>query len=730
MRFPPPHRPLLVPRTIAPGRPHLRCRGRTLSTLPALSTVFQTRRPRNPGAFSRVGSTMWWAAGADRYVEVVQLEELCVASTGTAGITTTTTTEVTVAVAMGLEVDTQRRSFTSSRRSSPGGKEISGGGSSGGGSGSGGGGSGGGGGGGGGGSGGGSGSGSGGGQQPLDIDWITMRRRVRPRDIGPTTAKTDSHGRDGPPPTPPDLGQPDDASGVGSTAKLGDSSAGPAEQLSNAALGLHQQQQQQQQQQAFVAGKGAPVDAHKGDGRFATLSPPALAAAPAPGTGRLGREDAAADASTRAEDVFAMPPPPPPPAVPPHDAASASNTDMLPQGQPLDRKGAIADVPTKAEDVFAMPPPPPSAVLQYDTAPAPDPEMAHANPALGTAEPPPAFSPLPSPDEDLDSLLPSQIRARHAGSPPPQSPSLFSPLPSLSPSPSPSPSHPPPAPHSPAAEPEPEPETWQETFGTPPAPPEHGHYATLQLDPSVTVTAQSPFPPAALLHAQIAPLLSPPTSQPSSTVARESQGLHQEEEWTGFDHSPTAVDHSKRHFVVLLLPPDSPKKPFVGLVSLPAASVLRIPRGEQAEAEQEAEHEALKPTEALDVLDKAGTLLPYLRAGVQVGGGSGGGARLVAATRCGVTWAVSGEEVGLGLVSAMEQVAPLGQREGHGGADLLDAWRVQAAAVATAAGKGADVETGKEAGKRGKQGSSLGRRMLWAGLWVGALTGLMGAYSR
>lgn len=223
-------------------------------------------------------------------------------------------------------------------------------------------------------------------------------------------------------------------------------------------------------------------------------------------------------------------------------------------------------------------------------------------------------------------------------------------------------------------------DSWHESFGTP-ADPAAEAYTTVHLAPfTFAATSSTPLP---LLRAHTISFLS---QSPASTSNNSSTTTPPEEEdWHGFDLMPSM---DAENTFVFLLYPQGATQPYLALCTMP--DEIRTPIAE------------LKPTEALDFLTHAGTFLPFLRAGRAQGG------RLLHATREGVSWGVFDKREGWRVIRALEKVAAKDERT---------EWELDREVPRGDLGK---IE-------KPRKGGAL-RRMFWAGVWVGGLTGLMGAW--
>ncbi|KAF8253199.1 hypothetical protein K440DRAFT_643185 [Wilcoxina mikolae CBS 423.85] len=421
------------------------------------------------------------------------------------------------------------------------------------------------------------------------------------------------------------------------------------------------------------------------------------------------------DSVTQIGDTFAMPPPLTKENITKDKVPTSDNVTtmgdvfvMPPPQEPIPpkRKNSPADA-AKMEELFQMPPPehdkmvpPPTWKEEELELQQPEnPEMLFASdpsPDLGIPrndqDPTRAWSQkgnvaatraqqdeIPSfitakdihvnvdPDADIDSLLPRDVRRR---------------IPTSNPNPTVS------------AQVEENENSWHDSFGTPE--PHHSpkRYATISIPP-LTFTA-TPSTPLSLLQAHTHSFLAlAPAASVDDTTAND-------EDWNGFDPTPAASVENV--FVFLLLPRLS--TPFFALASLPSS--MLTPSNE------------LKPTEALDFLNRAGTFLPYLRVGRAEGG------RLVHASREGVTWEVPGREVGMNVIAALEAVAA--KANGSMVEDMLDGVeesnKPEATTVVREEKKAETVNSRMAKRKR----RSVGRRMFWAGVWVGGLTGMIGFF--
>jgi hypothetical protein len=226
-------------------------------------------------------------------------------------------------------------------------------------------------------------------------------------------------------------------------------------------------------------------------------------------------------------------------------------------------------------------------------------------------------------------------------------------------------------------------DSWHETFGVPEEP--GAAYTTITLFPfTFTANSSTPLP---LLRAHTLSFLSHNPTPSAATISSQ----HVEDEWNGFD--PTPATDAENTFVFLIYP-DGASQPYFALTTMPTD--IATPTAE------------LKPTEALDFLRHSGTFLPYLRAGRNQGG------RLLHATREGVTWGVMDKGEGWRVIRALERIA----REGERGTLEFNEF-------------GRDItqeDLGKVAPVGGRKRGGVARRMFWAGIWVGGLTGAMGAF--
>jgi hypothetical protein len=286
--------------------------------------------------------------------------------------------------------------------------------------------------------------------------------------------------------------------------------------------------------------------------------------------------------------------------------------------------------------------------------------IRHAEAVRSSSTPNPPLLETTQGDENIDSLLPSQIRAsmsRHTPSTYPTSSSS-------------------------SAHEELEKDSWHETFGVPEEP--GAAYTTITLSPfTFTASSSTPLP---LLRAHATSFL---LHTPTSAATISSQ--HVEDEWNGFDPTP-AID-AENSFVFLLYP-DGARQPYFALTTMPTD--IATPTAE------------LKPTEALDFLRHSGTFLPYLRAGRSQGG------RLLHATREGVTWGVMDKGEGWRVIRALERIAREGER---GTLEFCEFGRAIT-----------PEDLGKVRPVVGRKRGRVARRMFWAGMWVGGLTGAMGAF--
>ncbi|KAI5812034.1 hypothetical protein BZA77DRAFT_297215 [Pyronema omphalodes] len=338
----------------------------------------------------------------------------------------------------------------------------------------------------------------------------------------------------------------------------------------------------------------------------------------------------------------------------------------------------------KTETIFAMPPPSEQVLPRASPANSPKPSSSGPPPESSLSDnlPPPAAPevnsdlPFPTPeygipkdpDADLEHLLPSDIRSNRPSSA--------------------------------------ETNTWTETFGTPPLPQSPSKkYQTFSSNLSIspgeggfTYTA-SRRPPEETLASHIASYLSTLASSPSSAQENEN------ETWTGLDPAPVTLIFllSGKHIIHISSPPPSSGMP-----------------------------QELKPTEVLDILRPAGLWLPFLCAARDNGG------RLVHASEFGVTWEVAGD--GWGLVKALEATEWKGEKEVQGMVEeeVLAEKRherhrllhpVKVGRKPTVQGERRQVGKKEQVVGGRKKGSTL-RRMFWAGVWVGGITGIMTIFGK
>lgn len=461
-------------------------------------------------------------------------------------------------------------------------------------------------------------------------------------------------------------------------------------------------------ERGFEAPAPTPEETDQMEGVFA-MSPPMK-------EGLTKEGVSAVDNVSEMGDIFAMPPPPAKENETKEEVSKADNVTKMgdvfvmppPQGY-ISPKGKDSPVDAaKMGDLFQMPPPehdeviPPTArkleVLEsqqpdnheilFASDPSPDLGMPRndqiptkpwcQNGGIAAASKKTQQDEVPSfitandihenVDADIDTLLPRDIRRR---------------MPTSNPDPAAS------------TQLEDNDNSWHDSFGTPETPHSTERYTTISIPP-LTFTA-TPSTPISLLQSHISSFLAL-----TPAVSADSSAAH-DEDWNGFDPTPAASVENV--FVFFLLPAHS--TPYFALASLPSS--IPIPLNE------------LKPTEVLDFLNRAGTFLPYLRARRAEGG------RLVHASREGVTWEVSGHQAGMNIIATLEAVAARGNNgmvedtlEGVEESEKLEA------TTGAREEKNRAETTAAPMAKRKR--SSVGRRMFWAGVWVGGLTGMIGFF--
>ena len=375
--------------------------------------------------------------------------------------------------------------------------------------------------------------------------------------------------------------------------------------------------------------------------------------------------------ASRLDDVFQMPPPSPEPMQPINHRKPLNPDIGIPQPRATKTSVFVPPPNVAATDAAAWNWEPfndPTGTKTVDEAwRSTDSVTASTSPTPSTRTPTLHSTP-PAEDVDLESLLPHHIRASMSR----HTPSTYPPASSA------------------------ETNTWTETFGTPSEP---TSYTTLTLEP-LAFTA-STHVPLTLLRTHTSSFLSraaPPAHKKRYSPTPEAET---EAEWLGFDPTPATTAESV--FVFLLFPSSS--TPSFALTTLPAS----IPAPTQE----------LRPTKALDLLQPSGMFLPYLRAAREAGG------RLVHASPNGVTWNVADQEMGWGVVNKLEAVGRLGMKTVPVGEEEIVAKPVvssECVEETSESGRVKEKERPKEWG--------LVRRMFWAGVWVGGLTGLMGVFGQ
>jgi len=364
-----------------------------------------------------------------------------------------------------------------------------------------------------------------------------------------------------------------------------------------------------------------------------------------------------------------MPPPPPGP-VQPITHRKALNPDIGVPEPRATKTGLFVPPPKVASSEAAAwtwePVNDPTGTKAVDEAWRSTDSVTASAPATRVAPTPSLHrSTLPTEDADLDALLPHHIRAsmsRHT-------PSTYPPVSASA-----------------------ESDAWTETFGIPSEP---VSYTTVTLEP-FTLTASTHMP-LSLLRAHTSSFLSlaPPSASPKATFTSDPE---QEAEWLGFD--PTPATSAESVFVFLLYPESS--RPSFALATLSAS----IPAPTQE----------LRPTEALALLQHSGMFLPYLRAAREAGGS------LVHTSSQGATWAVTDQGMGWRVVNKLEAV---------GRTELWPTPPIQEVLAVKSEGAKGGGSSGKEETAAAKgRGRSLVKRMFWTGVWVGGLTGMMGFFGQ
>ncbi|KAI5854111.1 hypothetical protein BZA05DRAFT_393253 [Tricharina praecox] len=436
-----------------------------------------------------------------------------------------------------------------------------------------------------------------------EIDFITMKKKVQPRDTGPMVIvdergfekmapKVGSQLGDAfemPPPQPPQSPKTGTKADDNVAFEMPPPIVQPADITTNTTI-------------AMPPPETGPTT-NPSDVEAAPVNPDVIAKAePMPGPKRT-------DTSGR-NDAFQVPPPPREP-IQPITHRKPLNPDIgVPQ--PRGTKTGLSVPPTKFTSTDAAawtwePVNDPTGTKAVD-------EAWHSNESVTSSRRPTPPTPtprldqstLPNEDMDLESLLPHHIRAsmsRHT-------PSTYPPASSAA-----------------------ETNTWTESFGTPSEP---TSYTTLTLEP-LTFTA-STHVPLSLLREHTSSFLSLPTPPPDEKVSSTTPDSEQEAEWLGFDPTPATTAESV--FVFLLYPSSS--RPSFALTTVPAS--IPTPTHE------------LQPTEALDLLVHSGLFLPYLRAAREAGG------LLVHASTQGATWAVTDQGMGWSVVHKLEALPRPGFR--------------------------------------------------------------------
>ena len=218
---------------------------------------------------------------------------------------------------------------------------------------------------------------------------------------------------------------------------------------------------------------------------------------------------------------------------------------------------------------------------------------------------------------------------------------------------------------------------WVNSFGAPEPPhPAGERYQKVQVS-SATVELPPSTPPEMVAPHTQALFNNFPPNAPASWAPKSTNDEHT---WDGFDTTPD-TNEKVVYNVVLRIPSNHEYKPYFGIVSWPS--------------EKQAPYEEMLAGEALNTLDHAGMYLAYLRQARSLG------VPLVHVSKEGVTWKVRDKAEAKKLIAHLLKVEhKIGESE-----------------------KRAKIDETKSV----KKGPGLARRMFWAGVWVGGLTGAIGA---